>query len=209
MDKYNLAENIAKTKNGYKNQEQCEQTEEDKEQELVETGSNGSDSDNNLSEDESMDLNDDSSSDEDYETDDGSDLDDFIVNEEDDLLDVDGNIIEGTEENEQEEKKAMEDFEKILEDLRKPKLALNPYPTLNTHWKEIEVKTPPKFTNEKDRLKWLIENKLGPNMTLEDYVKFLDEQEKESVDNYIQKTKKRKLNNSNKNNNDENPNKKK
>ena len=53
---------------------------------------------------------------------------------------------------------------------------------------------PEDIKDEKEKIKWLIENRLGANMTLEEYVKYLEEQEQEVVDNYIRKVKRRKLN---------------
>jgi len=89
-----------------------------------------------------------------------ADLDDFIVNE------------DGTEVLETEE------YKNLIKELRRPKLHLNPYPTYDVSLKTQPSVPPSNITDEKERIKWLIENKLGPDMTLKDYVKYLEEQDK-------------------------------
>jgi hypothetical protein len=131
---------------------------------------------------EDITISDNDSNDVDYkdEDEDEDSMDDFIDN----TIDMD----------EEEIKKFNKEMDDIVTELKKPKLHLNPYPTLNTNWKKRKITEIPEFTNEKDRIKWLIENHLGPNFTLEDYIKFLEEQEKEAVDNYIRKSKRHKTN---------------
>lgn len=119
-------------------------------------------------------------------------LNDFVVDDEKDMYDIDGNIIIGSTADEEKEIEAMKEFREIVAELRKPKLQLNPYPTYNKNWIETEQKDIPKGLSEKERVTWLIKNKLGPNMTLEDYIKYLEEQEKDIVDSYVANKKRRK-----------------
>lgn len=111
-----------------------------------------------------------------YDPDDnGSDLDDFIDEDYED---------DGTLES--------EEYRNVINKLREPKLHLNPYPTYNPDPKKrkaIDVDALPEFNNEQDRIKWLIENKLGPDMTLQDYVKYLKEQEECVVENFVRRSK--------------------
>jgi hypothetical protein len=96
--------------------------------------------------------------------------DDFIVND------------EGVEVLESQE------YQDIIAELRRPKLHLNPYPTYDVS-QQTKPSVPPKNITEKERIKWLIENKLSPDMTLDEYVKFLEDEEEEIVKAYIQKNK--------------------
>lgn len=111
-----------------------------------------------------------------YDPDDtGSDLDDFIDEDYED---------DGTLES--------EEYKNVIKKLREPKLHLNPYPTYNPDTKKrkiIDVDMMPEFKTEQERIKWLIENKLGPNMTLHDYVKFLQEQEEQAAENFVRRSK--------------------
>jgi len=121
--------------------------------------------------------------DESYSPSDGSlgSLDEFIVNDDD--MDSD----------------TRKELDDEIDRLRTPKLYLNPYPTLNPD-PNSKSNMPSDITDEKERIKWLITNKLGHNMTLDDYVKYLEEQEQEVLNNYnrrmeYRETKRRKLNN--------------
>lgn len=117
------------------------------------------------------------------------DLDDFIVDD-DENTDLDGNPMTMEE--------VSKELDKELKVIGAPKLILNPYPTLNPNPNQESVKIPDEIKDEKERIKWLIKNKLGPGLTLEDYVKFLEQQEEEAVHNYVQRAKRRKLNNEDK-----------
>lgn len=115
-----------------------------------------------------------------------SEMDDFIVKDDEDVYDNDGNKFEYNKD------KIKEELDAIVDELSKPKLHLNPNPTYNPAWQQNKKKMlPDDITTEKERIKWLIENNLGPNMTLQDYVKYLEEQEKIAVDNFINKNKRK------------------
>jgi len=127
---------------------------------------------------------------------DSDSMDDFIV---DDELEEDSYFFddEGNKKpiNDETRKEAEEEFKKIIEDIKKPKIVLDPVPMYNHNWKNTNPSNPlpEDIKGEKEYVKWIIENKLGPNTTLEDYLKFLEKEEQNAVDNFIAR-KKRKLN---------------
>mgnify|MGYP003385497573 CR=1 FL=1 len=140
-----------------------------------------------ISDDGSISLGSDDEADNDNKNwDEDENLDGFVVDD-DEQFDENGNPM------------TMEDvckeLDKELKRLREPKLHLNPYPTYNPNSNKEPVKIPDEIKDEKDKIKWLIEHKLGHGMSLEDYVKFLEQQEEEAVDNYVKRSKRRKLDN--------------
>lgn len=142
-------------------------------------------------------------SDSDYSDNDYSDnsdntnsMDDFIV---DDDIEEDSWFFddEGNKKpiNDETRKEAEEELKKVIDDIRKPKIILDPVPMYNHNWKNTNPSNPlpEDIKGAKAYVKWIIENKLGPNTTLEDYLKFLEKEEQNAVDNFIAR-KKRKLN---------------
>ena len=115
-----------------------------------------------------MDISDSDSFDSFDSKDNGSDLNDFIVPD-------DGKVLESKE------------YKDLIKKIRQPKLHLNPYPTINTSDSNKKLDYTKKFTSEKERIKWLIENKLGPNMTLAEYAKYLYDEEKRNAKNFNKK----------------------
>jgi len=81
------------------------------------------------------------------------------------------------------------EYQDIIKELRRPKLHLNPYPTYDVSHQTHPSVPPKDIKDEKERIKWLITNKLSPDMTLEEYLKFLEEQEDDNVKNFIRKSK--------------------
>lgn len=88
-----------------------------------------------------------------------------------------------------------EEYNEIMRKIRQPKLHLNPYPSINPNPQNPTI-LPNNLTNV-ERVRYIIERKLGPGWTLETYAKFLKEQEDETVGRYNFR-KRRKLNNNKK-----------
>ena len=79
-----------------------------------------------------------------------------------------------------------EEYKNIIRDLRKPKLHLDPEPKLSKKTLEPLQKAPKKITDDKEFIKYIVEQKLSKNWTMKQYKKYMkrkEEQKRKEITN--------------------------